>query len=120
VKPSHVVLVTIAGIVVVVGLAIGGWQGGWWLRSNAVNRNAHLYQQGYGAQTADLQQMQSLVSEIAGIGVQIADPSTPPSEVPQLRDQQAAEINQACGVANLVTPGTMPASLQQWTAANCG
>lgn len=114
------VAIGIGAVVVAVGILIGGWQLGWWAKSYAASRSAAIYQQSYGAQTADIQQLRQLMTEVAGIDAQVADPSTPASEVSALQSQRAAEINQACGVGALVSPTLLPSPEQHWIAANCG
>lgn len=118
-KPWQIVLIVIGGLAFAAVVLVGGWQLGWWLKSSATNHQAQIYQQSYGAQSADISQAQSLISEIQGINVQIHDPSTPADEVPDLQAQQKAEINQACSVVDGIAGDLLPAAVQQWATVNC-
>lgn len=43
----------ILGILILVGgIAVGGWQLGWWMKSYSTSRSAQIYQQSYGAHVA--------------------------------------------------------------------
>jgi len=107
-----------AAAVVVTGIVVGGWQLGWWMKAAATNRNAHIYQHSYGAQSAFVQQLSQAVRDVADVDVQIADPHTPASELPALRDQRAAIIEQACDTAARVT-SPLPDPLASFVASNC-
>ena len=112
------VIGVIVALGLLVGLAIGGWQLGWWLKSSAASHNAQIYQRSYGAQSADVQELQSLITQVDTINVQTTAPSTPPSEKSALEAQQSAIINQACGIADNITP-PLPSSEAAFVAANC-
>lgn len=111
-------LVVIAAVAVVAGVVIGGWQLGWWAKQYSVNRNAHIYQTGYGAQSAYQEELQNLIVQIDGVQVQISEPSTPPSEVSALESQKQAMVNQGCGIAAKLTSAP-PNNLQQFISQNC-
>lgn len=108
----------VAGLALTVGVAVGGWQLGWWMQSAGTNRAAHIYQHSYGAQTADLDQIEQGIRDVATIDGQVADPSTPNSEVPSLRAQQRAVINQICDVAARVT-SPLPSDAASFVSTNC-
>ena len=57
----------VLALAVIVGILIGGQRLGWWMKTYDVNKGSQVYQQGYGAQTAYAQQMNNLVSQVAGI-----------------------------------------------------
>ena len=108
----------LGAIVLLVILAIGGWQLGWWMKSSATNHISHIYGQSYGAQSADIQEVQSLVTQIDGINVQLVAPSTPVSEKAALEAQKAALVTQACSLVILITP-PQPAFVSTFATANC-
>jgi hypothetical protein len=104
-------------VVVVVLLAVGGWQLGWWLKTSAVNHNAQIFRNSYGAQSSSEQEAQNLVSQVNQINVRIADPSISASEVLALRAQEASIITQTCGIiANINAPTQ---DLVQFSSTNC-
>lgn len=45
---ANLILTSIIGVLLCVGVIIGGWQLGWWLKSETVNRNAVILQDSYG------------------------------------------------------------------------
>jgi hypothetical protein len=49
---ANLILTSIIGVLLCVGVIIGGWQLGWWLKSETVNRNAVILQDSYGRQNA--------------------------------------------------------------------
>ena len=111
------VLITIGAIVVVVGIAVGGWAGGWWLKNASTNKNAQILQNSYGAQTADEQQVQNLITTWDAINAQIADPSTPSGEKSALQAQATSTATQACGLAVHINQPTT--DISTWMAINC-
>jgi hypothetical protein len=117
-EKSKIALVLILVIIMIAGISIGGWQLRWWLNNSAANHNANITFNGYGAQSADIQETRTLMVEISTINTQIVDPSTPASEVPSLRAQLAAETNQACNLANDITM-TVPSDISQFVAISC-
>ena len=110
--------VVVAGVVLVVGLAIGGWNLYWWMAGASTNNTAHIYHNSYGAQSADTQQVQNLAAQVATIDTQIADPTTPATEVSALQAQKSAIIRQACSLAaNIVS---LTPDVSQFVSLNCG
>ena len=105
-------------VLLAAAIIIGGWQAGWWLKTFATNRAAHIYEQSYGAQSADFEQLQQALVDVNQIDVQIADRSTPPAEVDALRAQKAAVIAQACTVASHIT-SQLPPAQASFIASNC-
>ena len=110
--------VAFAAIVILTAIVIGGWQLGWWMQNSAANHQAVITQNGYGAQSAYVQETRTLMVEIATIQTQLVDPSTPASELSALKGQQAAEINQACALANNITMN-VPSDIYQFASSNC-
>lgn len=109
--------IAIGAVVLVVAVSIGGWKLYWWAAGASTNNVAHIYHNSYGAQSADTQQVQNLVAQIATIDSQIASPATPAAEVDALRAQKSAMIQQACSLAaNIVSPTP---DVAQFTSLNC-
>jgi hypothetical protein len=110
--------IILAGLVVIAGLCIGGWQLGWWLNNSAVNHQAKIYQNGYGAQSAYIEQARNGISQIDAIQSQMSDPSTPASEQASLSAQKQALVQQTCALAQNITI-TPPADIVSFVQANC-
>lgn len=97
------------------GIILGGWQAHWWFVSNGTNRQAHIFQQSYGTQSADMDRARDLISDIAAVQVQTESPSTPSSEIASLNAQETALTTQACG---LIEDQTSPPSDEATFAAS--
>src|ERR1019366_2056629 len=114
--------VIIAGVMLVIaliiGLSLGGWDLYWRANTAATNKSAQIYQKSYGAQSAYVEQLRNQINQIDGIEVQINAPQTPSAEVPSLQAQKAAIVNQACGIADSITP-PLPADEASFAASNC-
>lgn len=76
------VLATILGLVLVVALIIGGWQLGWWLKKETVNRNAQINQGSYGRQVA-------LVDDLTRKYAEVQNPNLP-------ENQKQAIVTEMC------------------------
>lgn len=105
-SPVKWILATIGCLALLAGIVIGGWQLGWWMKSYSVSRNAQIYHNSYGAQSADEQQAQNLITQVSTIQVQITDPAVPPAELPALRAQENNIITQACAIIENITQPT--------------
>lgn len=55
-KPG-IALTILVVLLLVVGLAVGGWQLGWWLREESVQRSAEIRQTTFGRQNALVEQI---------------------------------------------------------------
>ena len=117
-KVLQIIGASVVGLIVLAGLIFGGWEAGWWFRTQNVNRTAHLFQNSYGTQSAYIEQLQNQITQIDAIDVQVADTNTPASEVTALQAQKKAIINQACGIAANITV-TMPSDEAQFAATHC-
>jgi hypothetical protein len=111
------VVIGLGALVLVAGLAVGGWQLGWWMKSYSVSRNAQIAQQSYGAQLADIQQIEQSIASINSVNVQLT--TAPATEKAQLVAQKQALVNQACQFASLVNPGNMPSTVATFAATYC-
>lgn len=88
----------VAALVLVVVIVIGGYQLGWWLKGNAVNRNAVIQQDSYGRQNALIEQVYNGIKE---------------AETPAIpAGQRTAIISQVCDAA-----GKLTGSIQLTTSA---
>lgn len=103
---TGIVFSVIGGLVVIVALTIGGWQLGWWLKDETVNRNAQILQDSYGRQNALVEQTLDDIREV---------------EAGNLPPQQVIAITaQICDSAAKLT-GTiqLPPSAASFVAREC-
>jgi type II secretory pathway component PulM len=100
------VLATIGGLLLCVAIVIGGWQLGWWLKDETVNRNAQILQDSYGRQNALVEQVLDDIREV---------------EAGNLPPQQVIAITaQICdSTAKLTGTIQLPQSAVAFTARNC-
>ena len=103
---TGIVLSTLGGLLLIVLLAIGGWQLGWWLKDETVNRNAEILQDSFGRQNALVEQILDDVREVEAGNV-------PPNQV-------IAITSQICDSAAKLT-GTiqLPQSAASFVAREC-
>lgn len=105
-KRSSIALAVVVSIVLVVAIAIGGWQLKWWMRSETVNRNAQINQESFNRQNALIEQILDDIkdAETAGIPAgqriaivdQICDSAAKLTGTIQLSPNAQAFINQEC------------------------
>jgi len=99
-------LATIAALATTALLAIGGWQLGWWMQSESVNRNAQINQDSYGRQNALTEAV------LRGIS-QLEDPNLPTV-------QRTALVNEVCfNAARLTGTIDLPRSAYTFIALEC-
>lgn len=104
-RTSNVTAALLA-LALLAALAVGGWQLGWWLKSESVNRNAKIQQDSYGRQNA-------LVEQILDDVAEAQDPNLPAS-------QRAAITDQVCDSAAKLTGSIqLTAGAASFIAANC-
>jgi hypothetical protein len=108
----------IVGVLAVIGLFVGGWQGGWWLQNSAVNHNAHINSSSYGAQQSDLQTMDDDMQAIQGDQHDLL--TAPSGDAQTIRTEILGTANQLCLYATYLT-GSVNESpdLSQFVKANC-
>ena len=92
-----------AGLALLTGLIIGGWQLGWWFQAQNATRQAENTQNGYSNQVTLRQQVTA----------------QPGAAVPALEAQRAAVAAIVCADAAQVTGTPLPAQQAQWAARNC-
>lgn len=95
----------ILGLILVGVLVVGLFFGGWWIKEYGVNRNAQIYQDGYGRQNALVEQILDDIGEAEG-------------NIPA--NQRVAVIDGICDSAAKLT-GTiqLPYSAQRFIQENC-
>lgn len=100
------VLLTIAALVLAVGIVVGGYQLGWWLKGNAVNRTAKINRTSYEVQQTYREKALDDIASVRAVDAQIAEPSTAEAVKSQLRAQRIAIVTQTCdAISRLTTSG---------------
>jgi uncharacterized protein HemX len=66
------VLIGIAVAVIAVGIAVGGYLGGWWLQKDINNRSAHIRRTTFEQQTTYRDEMIRKIADVRAIDAQIA------------------------------------------------
>jgi hypothetical protein len=110
---------TLAVLVVLVGVPLGGWQAGWWFKAQNTTRQNELIQNGYSNQLTLRQQVAEKFSEVENIGVQLAKAGNDTSLTPSLLAQRASIAGIVCQDAAEITGTPLPADQAAWVGANC-
>lgn len=111
--------VGIAGLVLLGGLIVVGWQAKWWFASHDATRQYQVTQEGVSNQDTLRAQITSRLADVTTITTQIAEAGTDSAEASALKDQRAAVAGIACSDAAQITGIPLPADQAQWTAVNC-
>lgn len=108
--------ISLVGLIVLAGITLGGWQAGWWFRTQDTNREAQVYEQSYGYQQSHAAALSNQISDIGRIDVQIAG-TKDDQQVAMLTAQRNHEISDGCALfAGLTHPNP---TLTQWAAIHC-
>lgn len=103
--PFAVIVGTLVGLALIAGIIVGGYQLGWWLKGNAVNRNAAINRQSYEVQQTYREKALDDVTSVRAIDTQIANPAYK-ADIAQLQAQRAAVVSQTCdAISRLTTSG---------------
>lgn len=118
---------SLAAAAVVIALAIGAWQGGWFV-ANAANtksyelhqkqtdQQAHLAQNNFGTQEGYITQ---ITNDVSAVDSDLAEAQGAPNAA-ALRTAALGYANQACQLANLLTGSvTASSSMTSWISGNC-
>lgn len=79
--------------IVIVLVVVGGYLGGWWLKTDVTNRNSKLVRGSFEQQTTYRDEMIRRISDVQSIDLQIAQS---PELRPQLEAQRRAIVNIVC------------------------
>lgn len=80
-------------VAVIAGIVFGGWQLGWWFKTQNTNREAHLQRNSYAFQQTMRENVMKGIADYRSYDTQIAEI---PSAAPQLQAQQHAELETTC------------------------
>ena len=95
----------ILGLILVGAIVVGLFLGGWWIKEYAVNRDAQIYQDGFGRQNALIEQILDDIGEAEG-------------DIPA--NQRVAVIDGICDSAAKLTGSIqLPYNAQRFIQENC-
>ncbi len=103
------VFVTIAGLVIVVAIVIGGYLLGWWLKGDAINREGEIRRDSFEVQETARDEILRQSVLIEQIEVDIANPEISDAQLKALTGQRKAAEVQLCNVASDITGSVTPA-----------
>jgi hypothetical protein len=95
ISPAKAVLAILLGLIVLVGVIVGGYLGGWWLNTDINNRQAHLNRTTYEMQATYRDEMVRKIADVRAIDAQLAG-ITDTDERAQLQAQRAAVVGIVC------------------------
>lgn len=99
------VLYTIVGLILLAAIVVGGYQLGWWLKQNAVNRNAKINRTSYEVQQTYREEVLKDMQQVSTDDSEIANPAYSAS-VEELRAQRVHDVQVACDhISRLTTSG---------------
>ncbi len=93
-NPWRTAVAVIVGLVLAIGVLAGGYQLGWWLKEDRVNRTTDIANDSVARQSALQDELITLNQEIADIEVQIGNAG--PDQAQRLRAQVDAMQEQFC------------------------
>lgn len=89
------IALTIVLALLAVGILVGGYLGGWWLKEDATNRNTGIANESVARQSALQDELIKLNEEIADLDVTIGN-TTDAAQVQRLESQQDAMTERFC------------------------
>jgi uncharacterized protein YgfB (UPF0149 family) len=117
-KALSAVLAVLLGILLLVLLAIGGWQLGWWMKEESTNRNTGIANESLARQQARVDEVLDKAETLADIDVQIA--LVTPEQAKPILAQRAAVVEQFCNAYGGLTGRlTVPASIDALASEEC-
>lgn len=105
-NPLAAVAAVALAVLLLIVVIVGGWQLGWWMTSQSVDRHAHIFQHSYGAQTGDADAVDQDLVNLSNIRSQLTTPGLPADQDAALRAQIATLTTQACKIGRRITEPT--------------
>lgn len=107
---------TIATVLVIAALVLGGWWIGWWFKGQDINRESHLIRNGYANQQTLRDQITQNIGNVLAVTAQIAQD---PAAAGALKAQRIAIVNIVCGDAAQVAGDQLGSDQAQFIKTNC-
>ncbi len=112
------ILAVVVGVALLVGLAVGGWQLGWWLKEESTNRTTGIANESLARQQARVDEVLDKAETIADIDVQLVQVTPEQAEV--IEAQRAAVVEQFCDAYGGLTGRlTVPTSVDVLASEEC-
>lgn len=111
------VLGCILAVILLAALIFGGWQLGWWFKTQNANREAHVIRHGFSNQQTLREQVTKNIGDVLSISVQISE--VDPTTGVALKAQRKAVLAIVCQEADEVTGDPLPVDQQEFVGANC-
>lgn len=89
------IALTIVLALLAVGIIVGGYVGGWWLKEDATNRETGIANESVARQSALQDELIKLNEEISDLDVTVGNTSDP-AQVQRLKSQQDAMTERFC------------------------
>lgn len=106
----------VGAVAIGAGVIFGGWEAGWWFKTQNTNRQAHMIRSGYSNQQTLLDQITLKLGDVTSLDSQIA---ANPSNVMQLKAQRRAIATIVCADAEQVEGDSLPTDQVAWISDNC-
>lgn len=107
----------IAGLAVLGGVILGGWQAGWWFTNQNANREGHVIRNSYSNQQTLRDQITKGIGDVTDMDRQITQAKG--DNATALTAQRRAIANQVCGEAEQITGDPLGADQSDWVSQNC-
>lgn len=116
--PLLTALAVIGLILLLGGIAVGGYQLNWWLKEESVNRTAEIRRDSFDRQETLRDELIDQADDLAGLDVQLANPTITDDQSTALNGQREAMRRQLCSLAADITGSTTPV-VDQTIRENC-
>jgi hypothetical protein len=110
-------LAVLGSLVVVAGVSVGAYLGGWWVTADATNRQAHVDRLNVGTQNAYRNEIHRKIADVTDVDVQLTNPALSADQHAALAAQRTAMIAATCDIA--VNAVDLPADETSWVSIHC-
>ena len=112
------VMIGLVAVVVLSGLAVGAWQGGWWIKRESVQRSGDIREDSFARQTALVDTVISAYRDVATIDVQLTTATL--NQQPPLRAHRVAIKDDLCDAYGRLNDTTeIPNSARRFAEREC-
>jgi hypothetical protein len=112
--------VLLAAIAVVGLIILGGWQAGWWFRTQDTNRQAQLDKQGVGYQLPLQVEIGDEITKVTDLNTQLVAAKDNPDLIGTLAATRKAIVIQICRQSAQVNPATpLSSDQEEFARSNC-
>lgn len=106
------------GLLIIVGLAVGGWKLGWWMEEETTNRRTSIANDSLARQQALVDEVTDKAADLRRIDVQVT--TATPEQSAALSAQRVAIVDQFCAAYGGLTDRiTISASVAALASQEC-